>query len=305
MRLAQQDWLCLACSALVAGILASPLSQAQPVGGNDPLTLLKVDGGVPGAATAGTSACSPVMLKIKYQGNLNNSINERVATINAQMQRQDFSGAIGSARLAAEAFSYCFTKFGGQADPETYAAAVGHFLTEEVIAAHNGNEVNAEINAAEGRARALLAYAKGASQDTSADLAALDALAPKKQGPVSGVSSLTAQAVVTEFEGNQLRFDSKYDNHLLQISGPARKVSEVPGGIVWITIVGRTPEDRLWDDVICEITDNAQKAKAAQLDIPGPVTVSGTYHSAHGAINGGVGVRLSDCDVIGAGASAK
>jgi len=136
-----------------------------------------------------------------------------------------------------------------------------------------------------------------APQGTEADLAALDAGAPKKQTERTTPSSLTAQATVSEFEGNQLRFDSKYDNRMLQISGPARKVSEVRGGSVWITIVGRTSEDRLWDDVICDITDGAQKAKATQLDVPGPVTVAGTYHSAHGAINGGVGVRLSDCNI--------
>jgi hypothetical protein len=306
MRPARRHKLGLVCSAAVGAILANSLAQGQPASGtSDPLTLLKIDGGEPGAATEGISNCSPGSLKIKFQGNLTSSINAKIGAINAQMQRQDFSGALGTARLAAEGFSYCYTKFGTDADAATYAAAVGHFLTEEVIAAHSGNEVNAEIEAAEGRARALLSYGKGAAQDTSADLAALDALAPKKQTPVGGAAATqSAQAVVAAFEGNQLRFDTQYDNHTMQVSGSARKVLEAAGGTVWIIIVGHSPDDRPADDVICDIPDSTQKQKASELSVPGPVTVEGTYHASHGAL-GAPQVRLSDCSVVSNGLTAK
>lgn len=277
--------------------------QARSAAPQDPLQLLKLDGAAPGAATAGNSTCGPLTLKIKYHGNLRTSIEATSATINAQIQRQDFNGALAKSRLAAEAYSYCYTKSGTDSDSATYAAAVGHFLTEEVIAEHGANAVDSESSAAIMRARALLTYGQSGGRDVSTDLATLEAAQGRKQTPSAGsAGSHTAEAIVSEFEGNQLGFDARYDNRILQVTGPVRKVSELPGGSVWVVIVGRTPDDRVSDDVICAITDTGQKQKAALLSIPAQVTVSGTYHSSHGALGAAPRVLLLDCNVLGTGA---
>jgi hypothetical protein len=227
-------------------------------------------------------------------------MNEAIAEINAQMQLKDFSGALGKSRLAAQGFSYCYAKYGKESDAPLYAAAVGHFLTEEAIAGRAANTDTPEVLHAPARARVLLTYAKGAGRDTSADLAALDKLAPAHHltNAAPAANQLTAQALVAAYKGNQLHFDSQYDNQAIQISGPARAVSEVPGGLVWIIIVGHEPEKTYRDTVTCVISDGAQKAKAAALTIPGPVTVVGTYHSPHGQLVGASGVKLQDCQVV-------
>lgn len=303
-RLRISGWAVQLALLATATIYGSPLrAQATPT---DPLGALKVDGAAPGAATEGVFNCSPVNLNIKYQGDLARSINAKIAMINAQMQRQDYSGALGTARLAAEGFSYCYTKYGKDSNDGLYAAAVGHFLAEEAIAAHNADAMNAEAEGARDRARILLDYARGNGQEAAADLAALDALAPKPSTPAAAAGApRSAQEVVAQFEANQLRFDSLNDNHNLLVNGPARKVSENPDGSVWIVIVGHTPEDRGADDVICIIQEPAQKAKAAQLNIPGPVSVTGTYHAAHGSFTGGLGVSLTGCSVIDVNPAGK
>jgi len=289
----------LVFTTLASASIAVFAQNSGSTSANDPLQELKIEGSVVGANATGSMMCSPTALG-RFHGDLGAAMNEQTASINAQMQTKDYLGVLGNSRLAAQGFSYCYTKYGKESDAPLYAATVGRFLTAEAVAGRAAGITTPEVLSAPARARTLLTYAKGAGQDTSAELAALDKLDPPHQATnsVGAPIPLTAEAAVTAYKGNQLRFESQYDNHILQITGPARTVRDVGNGVVWIGIVGHKPERIHADSVICEINNDAQKAKAAALNVPGPVTVAGTFHAARGQFAVEDGIKLHDCQVV-------
>ena len=283
-------------AAMVAGVC--PWSAwAAEVAGSDPMELLRLDGKTGGALGA-ASHCSPAVLSSRYQGSIQSSLNERIGRLNALMTKKDYLGAIGEAKTDAAIYSYCFTKYGSDADAPAYAAGVGHFLAVVTVASRGAQAETPETVQTASRARALLTFAKGGGQDTDADLAALDRLEPKQEAAVAGGEyQKTAREAVAAFEANQLGFDRSYLGKTLQLTGPSASITPDGEGGAVLKLLGipRSRDDqRLQDYVSCWIKDSASLDKAASIATPQEVTVAGTV--SHVGVS--AGIQLTGCTIM-------
>jgi hypothetical protein len=285
-----------AAAAVAIGILAPAVHAADDAANMDPIALLKLDG-KSGGALGGLSSCSPAVLSTRYNGSVQQALNDKFDRIGGMMTKKDYLSAAGEGKTDASIFSYCFTKYGKDADAPVYAAGVGHFLTVAAVASHNAQMDSPEILEGRKRAKALLTYAKSGGQDTAEDLAALALLEPKKEETVtSGDFQKTARESVGSFEANQFGFDRAYLGKTLQITGPSSSITPTTDGAV-LKLVG-IPRDRdhqgLQDFVSCWIKDKDSLDKAASVSIPQDVIVAGKYE--HVGFN--AGIQLTGCTVV-------
>jgi hypothetical protein len=286
------------------GVLASLLAHVSAVHADiaqeDPLAALKLDGQRLGVSNSAEALCSPAALKTHYNGSLEDAVAERSGTVDGAIRRNEFAMSSAQARNAAAEFSYCYAHYGAASEAPRYASAVGHFLVLGISAAHQAQMANAQTTADEDRARVLLRYASANGGDAAADLKTLDAFGPKKDPTTAGHDfRMTARALVTEYQANELAFRAKYGGKSLQVTGRARALSALPDGRAMVAIVGieRDPgHGRLKDELTCEIKDPAGLSKAAQWKIPATVTVVGTYEAPTDFVSG---VFLKDCRPAG------
>src|SRR5262245_37637993 len=114
---------------------------------------------------------------------------------------------------------------------------------------------------------------------------------PKPAEPAKPAHTLTADALVKEYQQNTLGADQKYKNQYIQLSGTIGKIGKGPLGHPYVQL-GSAQEDDLFG-VQCFITE-ASTAQAAQMKPGDAVKLRGT---CTGQFGGSV-LRLQDCEFV-------
>jgi hypothetical protein len=116
------------------------------------------------------------------------------------------------------------------------------------------------------------------------------AAAPPSE-PVKPVASVSADAILVEYQQNVLAADTKYKEKYVEVKGQFARVGRGLMGDPYVQLGSGSPEEGI--GVTCYLT-KAAEAEAAQLKPGAQVTMRGTCKGLYG----GMALRFFDCEFV-------